>query len=194
MNRMVILLDVMSTLVYDPFYSEVPKAFGLSLSDLLKGKDKNAWLEFERNEISEEQFFYRFFKDKATINGAKMLNVVEVNYRYLDGIEDLLCRLQKKNRLATLSNYPIWYQRLEKKLRLSQYMEEMFVSYQLGVRKPDQRAYLIPAKRMGVEPAQCIFVDDRKSNCDAATSVGMQAIHFKEARQLAIELTNLGAL
>jgi FMN hydrolase / 5-amino-6-(5-phospho-D-ribitylamino)uracil phosphatase len=190
----VILLDVMSTLVYDPFYIEVPEAFGLTLSELLKGKDKTAWLEFERNEITEEQFFQRFFRDKAVVDGQKMFSVVEENYRYLEGIEDLLSRLQKNNRLATLSNYPIWYQRLEKKLRLSQYMEAMFVSYQLGVRKPDKQAYLIPAERMGVEPAQCIFVDDRKSNCDAAIVVGMEAIHFKDAHQLETELLRLGAL
>ena len=190
----VVLFDVMSTLVYDPFYIELPKAFNCSLSELLRGRDRYAWLEFERNEINEEQFYERFFQETALVDGPKMTNTIFENYRYLDGIEDLLASLQGKCRLTTLSNYPIWFEHLKKTVALERYMNEFYVSYQLGVRKPHPDAYLIPAQQMGVSPEDCIFVDDRQENCDAAIDVGMTAILFKDAKQLTKDLQFLGLL
>ena len=73
-------------------------------------------------------------------------------------------------------------------------MNEFYVSYQLGVRKPHPDAYLIPAKQMGVSPEDCIFVDDRQENCDAAIDVGMKAILFRDAEQLTKDLELLGIL
>ena len=105
----VILFDVMSTLVYDPFYVDLPNAFHCSLRELLRGRDRTAWIEFERGEITQEQFFQRFFGARAEIDGAKMLSVMLNNYRYLDGIEELLLALRGKAVLTTLSNYPIWF-------------------------------------------------------------------------------------
>ena len=190
----VILFDVMSTLVYDPFYIELPKAFNCSLSELLRGRDRYAWLEFERNEITEEQFYARFFQQTAQVDGPKMTRTIFENYRLLDGIENLLENLQGKCRLTTLSNYPIWFDYLKKQVGLERFMDEFYVSYQLGVRKPHPDAYLIPVQRMGVAVEDCIFVDDRQENCDAAIAVGMSAILFKDAKQLSRDLKGLGVL
>ena len=189
-----IFFDVMSTLVYDPFYVDLPAAFGVSLSELLQGRDRYAWLEFERAEITQTQFFERFFRDRAASDGPLMVETIVNNYRYLEGIENLLLALQGRARLTTLSNYPDWFELLEQKLNLSQYMETLFVSYQLGVRKPNPNAYLMPMKQLQVLPEDCIFVDDRKENCDAAIGVGMEAIVFENAIQLRTELERLGVL
>ena len=189
-----IFFDVMSTLVYDPFYKDLPKAFGVSLGELLKGRDRYAWLEFERAEITEKQFFERFFRERAMIDGPLMVETLVSNYRYLDGIEELLLALRGRVQLATLSNYPDWFERLNQQLNLSQYMDALFVSYQLGVRKPAPEAYLKPMKQLQVHPSSCIFVDDRQENCDAAIDVGMEAILFENATQLRMALEKLEVL
>ena len=190
----VILFDVMSTLFYDPFYVELPKAFDCSLNELLRGRDRTAWIDFERNEISEEQFFQRFFGERAAIDGPKMASVILNKCRYLEGIEGLLSDLQGRAILATLSNYPIWFDRLVEKLDLQQYMDSMFVSYQLGVRKPDPRAYLKPVQQLSTTADNCLFIDDRLDNCQAANSAGMDAIVFQNAVQLRQELQQRGLL
>jgi FMN hydrolase / 5-amino-6-(5-phospho-D-ribitylamino)uracil phosphatase len=189
-----ILFDVMSTLVYDPFYIDLPREFGVSLRELLHGRDHNAWLEFERDEINEEQFYARFFQETASIDGPRMTSAIFDNYRYLDGIEEILSILQGECRLATLSNYPVWFEHLKEKLNLEKYMDEFFVSYQLGVRKPDEEAYLIPVKKLRLDTADCVFVDDRQENCTAAIALGMKAIHFQNSIQLRVELEKLKLL
>jgi putative hydrolase of the HAD superfamily len=54
----------------------------------------------------------------------------------------------------------------------------MFVSYRLGVRKPDPNIYTLVLKELGAEPGQCFFIDDLQENVDAARSVGIQAHRF----------------
>ena len=51
----ILLLDVMDTLVYDP-WRELPDFFGLSLSALLEAKHPTAWQDFERGELDEARF------------------------------------------------------------------------------------------------------------------------------------------
>ena len=195
MKKKILLLDVMSTLVYDPFFIEVPKMFGMSLQDLLKDKNPTSWLRFERNEISEQQFFAQFFGDGRLIDGQKMKNCMQESYRYLAGIESLLTELkQAEIPMYTLSNYPHWYKLIEQKLQLSRYVEWKFVSCDMGVRKPDPQAYLIPISTLGVAASDCIFVDDRGENCKAAVSVGMAAIKFQNAAQLREQLVLQGVL
>lgn len=67
-------------------------------------------------------------------------------------------------------------------------------SCDIGVTKPDPRAYEIAASRLGVEPSDCLFVDDSEANVLGAREVGMRAEVFRspvQARELALD--HLGA-
>lgn len=41
----VLLLDVMDTVVYDPFFHDMPRFFGLSFKELLAAKHPTAWIQ-----------------------------------------------------------------------------------------------------------------------------------------------------
>ena len=60
--------------MWDPFYSEMPEFFGMKLPELLKLKDPTAWPDFERGEISEEELYQNFFKDRRPVNGPALLH------------------------------------------------------------------------------------------------------------------------
>jgi putative hydrolase of the HAD superfamily len=45
-----------------------------------------------------------------------------------------------------------------------------------GIRKPDPEIYRRTAERLGVDPAECLFLDDSAANCDAAAAIGMATI------------------
>ena len=195
MKKKILLLDVMSTLVYDPFFVELPKAFGMSLQQVMQDKSPTAWEEFEKNEITEQQFFSRFFGPERPVDGQKMKNCMQENYRYLEGIVPLLQELKRRDiPMYALSNYPHWYKMIEQKLSLSSYLEWKFVSWDTGFRKPDPRAYLHPVEVLGVSPGDCIFVDDMEKNCQAALAVGMSAIQFQGAEHLRAKLVEQGVL
>ncbi len=193
--RRVILLDVMGTLVYDPFHVEMPAFFGMSLEELLRAKHRDAWVRFERGELDEAAFLASFFADGRAYDHRGFVARVRETYRYLDGVEPLLARLAAgPAELHALSNYPCWFQMIEERLGLGRYLAWSFVSCQTGVRKPDPEAYLGPARRLGVEPGECLFVDDRPKNVDAARAVGMDGVVFEDAAQLERALATRGLL
>jgi hypothetical protein len=41
----VLLFDIMSTLVLDPFYQEMPRFFGMTFEELLANKHPTAWVQ-----------------------------------------------------------------------------------------------------------------------------------------------------
>jgi putative hydrolase of the HAD superfamily len=46
------------------------------------------------------------------------------------------------------------------------------------VLKPDPRSYDLAVQRLGVRPAECLFVDDQPGNVTGAEEVGMRAVWF----------------
>lgn len=63
-----------------------------------------------------------------------------------------------------------------------------------GCVKPQPELYEIAATRLGVEPSECIFIDDVELYCEGARAVGMRALHFQTTRQCVEDLKNLLAL
>lgn len=57
--------------------------------------------------------------------------------------------------------------------------DEIILSCDIGVTKPHERAFEIAAERLGVEPGECVFIDDRPENVAAAQHVGMRWIEYK---------------
>jgi len=179
--------DVMSTLIYDPFLQDVPKGMGMSLHDFLSDKDGLAWIDFEKGLIDEAGFAARFSKDGK--QAYAMRDIIWANYRWIDGMQDLLRALrQKGHTLCTLSNYPDWYEQLDAQMQLSDFVDHHFVSYRIGYRKPNPLSYQIPLKEMQCDPKDAIFIDDREGNCAAARALGMRGIRFYNAPQLQEEL------
>ena len=56
--------------------------------------------------------------------------------------------------------------------------EDIVVSGVERVAKPDPRLFAVLCRRAGVSPTDCVFVDDKQENVDAAAGVGMDAIRF----------------
>ena len=52
------------------------------------------------------------------------------------------------------------------------------VSGEVGVAKPDPAVFAILHERVGRPLEECVFVDDRQDNVDAAAAAGMDAILF----------------
>lgn len=68
------------------------------------------------------------------------------------------------------------------------------ISGEVGMRKPEPRIYLHAAAALGVEPQECVFVDDLASNVEGAAEVGMIAVHHRTLEATVAELETLFAL
>ena len=51
--------------------------------------------------------------------------------------------------------------------------ERIFLSYEMGVIKPDLRIYQMVIEATGIEPAETLFLDDNKDNLQAASTLGI---------------------
>lgn len=191
----IVLFDVMGTLVHDPFFVEVPRFFGTDLRSLVARKHPSAWEEFELGQIDEEGLAQRFFADGRRLDVDGLKAAMLEAYRFLPGIEALLSAMATRGvAMHTLSNYPPWYRLIEAKLGLSRWVPWTFVSCEMGARKPDRAAYEHAARQLAVDPARCLFVDDREVNCDGARAVGMDAVRFTDAAALGEALAGRGLL
>ena len=69
---------------------------------------------------------------------------------------------------------------------------EGLVEAEEGLTKPDPRIYQLTAERLGIQPAEAIFVDDFIENVEGARAVGMHAIHYQPGLDVRAELAKLG--
>ena len=56
-------------------------------------------------------------------------------------------------------------------------------SHEVGIAKPDRRIYELTCERLGVQPAEMIFLDDHERPVAAARELGIHAILFRETTQ-----------
>ncbi|KAK8590135.1 hypothetical protein V6N12_024518 [Hibiscus sabdariffa] len=189
----ILLFDIMDTIVRDPFYQDVPAFFGMSLKELIECKHPTAWMEFENGVINEEELEAKFFKDGRPFDLQGLKNCMRRGYTYLEGVEELLQALKQNNyEMHAFTNYPIWYEIIEDKLNISKYLSWTFCSCMYGKRKPDPDFYLAVVEHLQVDPASCIFIDDRIKNVEAAVGVGITALQFNNSDLLRQDLVRLG--
>lgn len=56
--------------------------------------------------------------------------------------------------------------------------DTLVVSCDVGCAKPGPEIYRLTLERLGVAPAEALFVDDRAENIAAAQALGLQTLHF----------------
>lgn len=61
-------------------------------------------------------------------------------------------------------------------------------SYQLRLAKPDPAIYRYTLQKLGTQPAETLFIDDRQPNVDVALALGMKALVFTTVNQLRTDL------
>lgn len=69
--------------------------------------------------------------------------------------------------------------------------DEIFVSSEIGVRKPDPEAFLHVCKRMNTAPDAVVFVDDTLDNVHGAQQAGLEARHVESESDVATVLRSL---
>ena len=65
-------------------------------------------------------------------------------------------------------------------------------SYQLGVAKPDPAIYRYVLERLGTQPHETLFLDDKLVNIQAAAAMGMKGLVFSSVEQLRRDLLAQG--
>jgi len=70
--------------------------------------------------------------------------------------------------------------------------EVLVWSYQLGVTKPDPAIYRFTLEKLGTQPAETLFLDDRRENVATAVAMGMKGLVFSSVEKLREDLKESG--
>jgi epoxide hydrolase-like predicted phosphatase len=118
-------------------------------------------------------------------HASKIVNLLK-NHSF-DYAQDL------RYKLAILSNHAKeWSEYMKRKFDLFKSFDQIIFSYDIGLRKPDPKIYKVALERLQCDAGECVFIDDKKRNTDAAEKLGMKGIVFEEPSKLLEELVRLG--
>jgi len=79
-------------------------------------------------------------------------------------------------------------QAMEREIKWLTRFDVLVWSYQLRMAKPDPAIYRYTLEKLGTQPEETLFIDDRQENVEAATALGMKALLFTTVDQLRADL------
>ena len=109
--------------------------------------------------------------------------------RILDELRRRGLRLYALTNFST-ETFPIARERCE----FLGWFEDIVVSGEHGVVKPDPIIYELAFRRCRLEAARTVFIDDTPANVEAARELGLHALHFTGPEKLRADLVALGLL
>lgn len=100
--------------------------------------------------------------------------------------------LRPRYRTAILSNSFVGAREQEEaRYGFTSLVDLAIYSHEEGVRKPDPRIYEIAIERLGVAPAEILFLDDLQENVEAARAAGIEAVLFTSTAQAIADIEAL---
>jgi FMN phosphatase YigB (HAD superfamily) len=171
----------------------------------------DGWLPFKKNHFGNDAELHRqatdlnrqvdggrisyedFIKGVAELAGVPLAEAkksIENNIAN-EPLFNLIKSLKPTYKIGFLSNAGSnWVTELFNPEQASMF-DAISVSSETGHVKPEPGAYEEIAQKLGVEPHECVFIDDQPRYCQAAREVGMQAVEYRDFEQFQEELRSL---
>ena len=86
------------------------------------------------------------------------------------------------------------YPKIRPKYAFFEWFDDVMLSGEVKLVKPDERIYTLFLERIGREAKECVFIDDSEGNVVVARELGFKAIHFESPAQLRAILEQMGIL
>lgn len=110
------------------------------------------------------------------------------------GTLELLERINPRFYMAILSNNNALHWPVVERTGLTACFDAVFLSHEIGYRKPDPRAWQYVFQALECTPSQITFLDDNPECVDAARALGMSAFQVKGKEALEACLKEQGCL
>jgi putative hydrolase of the HAD superfamily len=144
----------------------------------------------ETGAVSEEQFGERF---GALLGIGNTAGLVDRMFSGLEPDEAMLGALRAARaagiRTGLISN-SMGAGRYDRDA-FPELFDGVVISGDVGLHKPQPEIFRLGCERVGLEPEECVFVDDLRENCEGAEAVGMTAVLHRGADTTLPELERL---
>ncbi len=178
-----IFIDLGGVIVRTEFQAPrqyLAERLGIEYEDLIK-------IVFEQNHeqatlgvISEEEHWAGVMQhlrlplsDMETVRDEFFAGDV-VDLELVDHLRDL----RKTHKVALISNAWTGLRPYILRQKFDDAFDEMIISAEVGLMKPDPLIFQLALDKFGVAPAEAIFIDDFAPNVEAAREMGIHAIQF----------------
>jgi epoxide hydrolase-like predicted phosphatase len=109
-----------------------------------------------------------------------------------EDLVDYIRSLRPKYRIALLSNaWSNLRQDLDQRWKIAEDFDEIFISSELGVAKPDPRIFQVALQYLNCKPDEVVFIDDFLNNVGTAKATGIHTIQFVNLDQARADLKKL---
>jgi putative hydrolase of the HAD superfamily len=146
----------------------------------------------ERGELSEEDFAERF-GELLELEPDRRAGLVERMFGHIrpDGeMVEALRRARAQGVRTGLISNSMGAGRYDRST-FPELFDGVVISGDEGMHKPQPEIYRLGCERVGLEPADCVFVDDLRENCEGAEAVGMTAVLHRGAERTLPRLEEL---
>jgi putative hydrolase of the HAD superfamily len=112
----------------------------------------------------------------------------DVNWQLLDFIKSL----HPQYKVGLLSNaWDDLRQTMRTRWNIDGLFDELIISAEVGIMKPDPRIFHLAVEKLGVQPTEAVFIDDILINVQAAKQQGLSAIQFLDTQQTLTDLQGI---
>lgn len=170
---------------YSPFSAEEIAEMVFDYSDIIRS--------FDMGKMTPEEFYTRVIKTlKAKIDYETFFPLYNDVFSLNPPTLKILRKLKSNYRLLLLSNTDVKrFGFVREKFPDILVFDEYILSYEVGCMKPDSQIYNVALKKAEADAGECVFIDDREENIEAAEKIGINCIHFGPQTDLETELRKM---
>ena len=146
--------------------------------------------KLERGEVTEEEFAERF---GPIVGVGDTEGLVDRLFAGMEPDEAMIEAVKKARssgvRTGLISNS--WGHGRYDRSTFPELFDGGVISGEVGLHKPEPEIFELGAEKVGLEPGDCLFVDDLRETCAGAEAVGMTAVLHRGADSTLPELERL---
>jgi epoxide hydrolase-like predicted phosphatase len=146
--------------------------------------------KLETGRMEEEEFERRFAERLGLEDAADLIESMFRGMKPSEPMVAAVCAARASGiRTGLVSNS--WSTSHYDPALLAELFDAVVISAEVGLHKPQPEIYLLASRRLAVEPARCVFVDDLRENCAGAEAVGMTALLHRDVAATVARLEEL---
>ena len=147
--------------------------------------------ELEKGTVSPEEFEVRFARhlgipERADGLIGRLFGGLEPDEEMIGAVRTVRAAGRSTGLISNSWGRAIYDERL-----IDELFDAVVISGDVGLHKPQPEIFELACERLGVAPAQCVFVDDLRENCAGAEAVGMAAVLHRDTAETVARLDQL---
>lgn len=143
--------------------------------------------QFFNGEITEEKFWQKVIdRNHWNIDIATLKRLIRENMTEIEGTREIIETLKRNGYILGLLSVhgKEWIKHCEKQFEYHKLFHSVMYSFEVGVSKPELKAFQLMLEKLKVNSTECLLIDDSLNNIEAARKLGMQTLLFEDAEQL----------